>query len=219
MIFENRQKAGRRLAKKLSQFRNENLLILALPRGGVPIGAEVAKFMHAPLDVIVARKLGAPHNPEFGIGAISEEDTQVLDEHSIKALGISSEGLKELIRKEKEELSRRVNLYRHNKSPPIKNKTIILVDDGLATGVTARAAIEAIKKQKPGQIIFAAPVCAFDTARQLKHLVDNVVCIKTPSDFESVGLWYKEFKQLTDEKVIELLKQSKLAEGITHYKL
>lgn len=208
MIFENRQKAGKRLAKKLSQFQDENLLVLALPRGGVPIGVEIARALNASLDVIVARKLGAPHNPEFGIGAIAEGNTQVLDKRSIRQIQISKKGLEELIKKEKEELKRRVNLYRKNRSPPLmKDKTVIIADDGLATGVTAKAAINSVKKRKPKQIIFAAPVCAYDTARELKGLADDVICITRPHDFESVGRWYKEFEQINDEEVVNFLKK------------
>lgn len=208
MVFEDRREAGKLLAKKLVPFQKEHPIVLALPRGGVPIGFEIAKSMYVPLDVLVVRKIGSPHNPEFGIGAIAEENTQILDKSSINTLGISKKELAGIIKKEKEELKRRVNLYRKNRSPPLmKDKTVIIVDDGLATGVTAKAAISSVKKGKPKQVIFAAPVCAYDTIQELKGLVDNVVCIAKPHDFGSVGRWYREFEQISDEEVINFLKK------------
>ncbi len=221
MIFANRQEAGKRLASELAQYgsassprgRNEDPIIVALPRGGVPIGFEIAEILHAPLEVIVARKIGASHNPEFGIGAIAEGNVRVLDEPIVNLLAISKEELEEAISIEKEELKRRVALYRNNKPlPSFKNRTIILVDDGLATGVTARAAIAGVMKQKPKRLMFASPVCAYDTAREFQHLVDNVICVTTPVDFVAVGLCYRSFAQVSDEEVVALLEQSRLRE-------
>lgn len=210
MIFENRQDAGIRLAAGLAKYKEKQPIIVALPRGGVPVGFKIAKILHAPLEIVVARKIGAPRNPEFGIGGIAEGNVYVLDEPTVRLLKISKKELADVINKEKEELKRRVTLYRNDKPlPSLKNRTVILVDDGLATGVTARAAIAGIKKRKPKQIIFASPVCAYDTARELRNVVDAVICITTPIDFTSVGAWYKSFEQTTDEEVIELLKQSK----------
>lgn len=221
MIFENRQEAGKRLATELTKLLDEQPIIIALPRGGIPIGFEIAEILHAPLEVLVARKIGAPYNPEFGIGSIAEGNVRVVDEPIIKLLGISKEELNKVINKEKEELNRRVALYRNNKPlPMLKNRTVILVDDGLATGVTARAAIASIKKRKPKQLIFASPVCAYDTARELGHMVDRVICVTTPVDFAAVGLWYKSFEQVSDEEVVELLEKSRTRErpavGIHH---
>lgn len=215
MVFENRKEAGEKLATELTEFRHDQPIVLALPRGGVPIGFEIAKILHAPLEVIVSRKIGAPYNPEFGIGAIAEGNVRVLDESVIELLGISPETLKQLTENEKEEIKRRIALYRNNKPlPSLKNRTVILVDDGLATGVTARAAIAAIKRKRPKQLIFASPVCAYDTAREFEHVVDQVVCLTAPVDFTSVGMWYRQFHQVSDEEVIHFLKRSKQRERL-----
>lgn len=211
MIFANRQEAGKLLATELARHRNEKPIVLALPRGGIPIGFEIAEVLHAPLEVLVARKIGAPHNPELGIGAIAEDEVRVLDEPTIKLLGISTEEIEKVTEKEKEELKRRVAMYRNNKPlPSLKAKTVLLVDDGLATGVTARAAIASIKKQKPKRLIFASPVCAYDTAQEFKQMVDDVICVTTPVDFSAVGLWYQEFGQVSDDQVVALLQKSKM---------
>lgn len=210
MVFENRQEAGRQLAAKLSRYKNKNAIVLALPRGGIYIGFEVAKALHLPLDVIVSRKIGAPVNPEFGIGAISENNVQVMDEHAVKSLGISKEELKKTVRKEKKELRRRVDDYRNKKALSLANKIVILVDDGVATGVTARAAIVSIKKQKPKQVIFAVPVCALEAVDTFKSLADKFICIEKPGNLSAVGNWYKSFNQVEDAEVISLLKQNKL---------
>lgn len=210
MVFENRQEAGKRLAIELAQYGSVSSIILALPRGGIPIGLEIAKILHAPLEVFVARKIGAPYNPEFGIGAIAEGNVRMLDEPTVKFLRITKEELEAAVSREKEELKRRVALYRNNKPlPSLKDRVVILVDDGLATGVTARAAIAGIKKRKPKKIIFASPVCAYDTAQELGHLVDSVICVTTPVDLIAIGSWYRSFEQVSDEEVVELLKQSK----------
>lgn len=221
MVFENREEAGKRLATELTQYSDKQPIIIGLPRGGIPLGFEIAEILHAPLEVLVARKIGHPYNPEFGIGAIAEGNVRVLDKPIVNLLEISKKELDNVTNIEKEELKRRVALYRNNKPlPALKNRTVILVDDGLATGVTARAAISSIKKRKPKQLIFASPVCAYDTARELEHLVDKVICVTTPVDFAAVGLWYRSFEQVSDEEVVELLKQSKMRErpaiGIHH---
>lgn len=209
MIFESREEAGRKLAEALERFQGEEVMVLALPRGGVPVGFEVAARLHAPLNVLVVRKIGSLYNPEFGIGAIAEENVELIDRPAARALHISQKDLKEVIRKERNELERRVSVYRNNKPLSfLENKTIILVDDGLATGVTAHAAILSIKKRKPKRIIFASPVCAANTARELKHLVETMICLTTPVDFESVGLWYRHFEQVEDKEVVTLLKKN-----------
>lgn len=208
MVFENRSEAGKKLASELIEYRNANPVILALPKGGVPIGYEVADVLHAPLQVIVVRKIGLSSNTEFGIGAIAEGGIKVLDETMIQVLGIDEEEIKDTIRLEEEELNRRIKLYRNGKSlPTLTGKTAILVDDGMATGVTARAAIEAVKKLHPQKIILVSPVCALDTAESLRKIVDKVVCLATPFEFTAVGVWYKNFTQITDEEVVNLLKK------------
>lgn len=211
MIFEDRQDAGRQLASKLKTYKNKQLIVLALPRGGVPVGFEIARTLAVPLDVLIVRKIGSPANPEFGIGAVAEGGVRVLDWTVIKQLGISENELDGIIKREEEELKRRVKIYRNDKPLPLfKNKTVIIVDDGLATGVTARAGIIAVKKQKPKQIIFVSPVCARDAARKIKHLVKKIICVLVPVSLSAIGSWYRNFEQITDEKVIELLRQRRL---------
>lgn len=210
MIFRDRIDAGQKLAQKLEVYKKENPVVLALPRGGVPIGFEIAKKLNAPLDVLVARKLGAPLNPEFGIGAIAEGSTEVLDQEIIDYLGLTKEEISQVEKVEQKELARRVKKYRGKSSlPKVTGKTVILVDDGLATGVTAKAAIKAILKRNPKKLIVAIPVCAADATDSLRSLVrpfvDEVVCLATPLDFAAVGLWYQNFGQVSDEEVINYL--------------
>lgn len=214
MIFENRVDAGKKLTEKLLEYKKQNPIVLALPRGGVPIGFEIAKRLKAPLDVLVVRKLGAPFNPEFGIGAIAPGDIRILDQTAIEHLGMSQDQVDQIEREEREELNRRIKKYRGSDSmPDIKDKTVILVDDGLATGVTARAAIKAVLGQHPKKLIVAIPVCALDSATGIRSIVrpmqDEVICLSTLYDFSAVGLCYKHFDQVGDAEVINLLKQSK----------
>jgi putative phosphoribosyl transferase len=210
MIFTDRHEAGLLLSSAVKELQLKQPIIIALPRGGVPIGYEITQALHASLTVIVARKIGAPMRPEFGIGAIAEGDIRVLDQDIIHRLGVSQDKLRELIEKEKEELKRRVGLYRNGEPlPKLEKRTIILVDDGVATGITAQAAIIAIKKQKPKQIIFASPVCSSDTVQELRQLVDVVICLKTPVDFTAVGVWYEYFEAVTDDEVIHFLQRAR----------
>lgn len=206
-LFRDRYQAGQELSKLLAKYAGEKPVVLALPRGGVPVGYHVAQSLNAPLDVIIVKKIGLPQNKEFGVGAVAEDDTQILDQRTLSLIGVPKEYLKEALEEEREEMKRRQKVYRQNKSlSSLKNKTVILVDDGLATGVTAKAAIEAVKKQKPKKIIFASPVCAYDTAMQLRQLVDEVVCVATPQEFIAVGNWYDYFPQLSDQEVVEILQ-------------
>lgn len=210
MVFENRQEAGKQLASQLLKFRDENLVILALPRGGVPIGYEVAQVLQAPLDVLVVRKIGLSGNKEFGVGAIAEGGETILDETSLEVLGVDEDALNDTIELEEKELLRRVEKYREGKTlPSMKNKTVILVDDGMATGVTARAAIKAVKKLHPQKVVLATPVCAFEVAENLRSLVNDFVCLSMPYEFSAISVWYKNFEQVSDEEVVELLKKAK----------
>lgn len=209
MVFENRQEAGKRLAGELLKYRQQNPYVLSLPRGGVPIGFEVAEVLQAPLDVLVVRKIGLSGNREFGIGAIAEGGIKILDSTTITVLGVDEEEIKDTIQFEEEELKRRVSVYRGEELlPNLKGKTAILVDDGMATGITAKVAIEAVRKLHPQKIVLATPVCALDIAESLKKLVDEVVCLATPYEFSAVGLWYKDFSQVSDEEVVKLLKKA-----------
>lgn len=187
----------------------EDLVVLALPRGGVPVGYEVARGFGVPLDVLVVRKLGAPGNLEFGVGAIAEGGVRVLDGQVIAAVGISEEEVSQIEKKERKELRRRVRLYRGKPLQNLSKKIVILVDDGLATGVTARAAIVAVRKLHPKKIIFASPVCPRNAAEHLRTLVDEVVCLVTPEGFSSVGDWYQDFSQVSDSEVVSFLKRGR----------
>lgn len=210
MFFTNREQAGKDLAKLLIRYKNQNPIILALPRGGVPVGYEISRVLHAPLDVIISRKLTVPGNPEFGIGAIAPEGVCVLDKPTIQALGLTSQQIEASIEKEKLELQRRVHEYRGAEAvPDVLDKTVILVDDGLATGVTARAAILVLQRHQPKQIILAIPVCAPEVITELQNLSVQTICLTQPQNFISVGLWYKEFEQVSDQEVLNLLKSSR----------
>lgn len=210
MVFKDRAAAGRRLAVSLQEFRNENPIVLALPRGGVPVGYEVARALNAPLDVLIARKLGAPGQPELGIGAIAPGGVRVLNEEAIDMLGIREAEIEAIAAEEERELARRLRRFRGDRPPPaLRERTVILVDDGLATGVTAKAAIRAIRKEEPRRIIFAVPVCASDTARSLSEEVDALVCLEAPPSFGAVGLWYQNFEQTSDEEVLEWLERAR----------
>jgi putative phosphoribosyl transferase len=207
--FRDREDAGRQLAIRLEQYRNQNPLILGLPRGGVAVAREIARALNAPIDVIVARKLGAPWQPELGIGAVAPDDVLVLDEFASRFYPLPEEQIQEIARRERTEVERRLADYRGGKpEPEIKGRTVILVDDGLATGVTARAAIEWARKQNPRKIVFAAPVCAPSSADMLRETVEAVVCALEPQDFSAVGYWYDDFRQLEDEDVRRLLLES-----------
>jgi putative phosphoribosyl transferase len=212
MIFQDRTEAGQLLAEKLKRNLLENPLVLAIPRGGVPVGLEISLKLHAPLNVLVARKLGAPRKEELGIGAIAEGGMIVLDQELISLLKISKPQLNKIKVKEEAELKRRVEKYRGVPLPSLKNRVVILVDDGLATGVTIQAAVKTVLQQTPKNLIVAIPVCTNDSARllktQLRPQKDDLICLIAPYKLKSIGSWYKSFSQLSDEEVIRLLGQS-----------
>lgn len=215
MLFKDRAEAGKKLAEKLVELDIQNTIVLALPRGGVPVGFEVAKKLKASLDVLVVRKLGSPTQPELGIGAIAPENIVIYDDEAIRNLGIPKEEIRYIEEVERKELQRRIKIYRGRElMPDLRGKTVILVDDGLATGVTARAAVKYILEHHPDKLIVAIPVCAVDSAQSIDSIIrpmkDLVICLSTPFDFSSVGLWYKNFSQVSDEEVVSLLKKSKL---------
>ena len=206
--FHDRVDAGRRLAEHLMAYRAENPLVVALARGGVVVGEEVARALGAPLEVMVARKLGAPGQPELGVGAIAP-GVRVVDERAVRELGISAKQLEWITAAETEEMERRQRRYRGDRREiEASDRTVILVDDGLATGVTARAAIHALRRQRPRRIVFAAPVCASETAERLRSEVDEVVCVAAPRQFGAVGSWYADFEQTTDDEVLKILSRS-----------
>ena len=208
-LFVDRIDAGRKLSEKLLHLKSENPLILALPRGGVPVGFEVAKALESTLDVFVVRKIGAPINPEFGIGAIAEGGVLYLDKKNILSLGISQKDLLKVINNEEAEVQRRALLYRSGKPlSDITRRIVLLVDDGLATGVTAKAAIKALNLKNPKHIYFAAPVCARETTNELKMKTASVICVATPQDLSAIGIYYEKFEQTTDEEVVEILNKA-----------
>lgn len=208
--FRDRVEAGRLLATELEKYRDADPVILALPRGGVVVGYEVAEYLRAPLDVIVVRKLGAPEQPELGIGAVAPAGVYLLDSAIINHLGLSQQEVDAILEREKGELSRRIKQYRGEEGlPEITGKTVILVDDGLATGITARAAIATLRTLEPLQIVLAVPVSARSAVVNVRNETDDFVCLAIPHPFRAVGLWYEEFTQVTDAEVIELLEEER----------
>lgn len=208
--FFDRCEAGVILAKNLKEYANNpNVIILALPRGGVPVAYEIANALSAPLDVFIVRKLGLPGHEELAIGAIASGGTIFFNESLMSQLNINRISIQNVIEKEQEELVRREHLYRGDKAfPNLKEKTVLLVDDGIATGATMTAAIEALRKHKPTTIVIAVPVAAYSTCEEMAPLVERIVCPLKPIDFYAVGLWYEHFPQISDNEVIELLKKS-----------
>jgi predicted phosphoribosyltransferase len=208
MGFVDRADAGRRLATDLLGRRLENPLVLALPRGGVEVGFQIALALHAPLDVLPARKLGAPAQPELAIGAIAP-GAVTLNDHIIAQLGLTKDDVDGVIALEEQELERRAQIFRSGlPSLDVAGKTVILVDDGLATGATAAAAIQSIRKGLPHKLILAVPVGARETVAALKPQVDELICLETPPEFRAVGEWYGDFEQTTDQRVIALLREA-----------
>ena len=210
MLFQNRAEAGRLLADKLTEFANRaDVLTLALPRGGVPVAFEVATRLHVPLDVFLVRKLGVPGEEELAMGAIATGGVRVLNERIIHALGISDEMIDGVTRNEQQELQRRERLYRDDHPfPDLRGRTVILIDDGLATGATMYAAAIALGKLNPAHTVVAVPVAVAETCDQLRDVVDEVICARTPEPFYGVGRWYKDFSQTTDDEVRALLMQA-----------
>jgi putative phosphoribosyl transferase len=208
--FRNRAEAGRALARALSRYAGrDDVVVLALPRGGVPVGYEVAKELGAPLDVFLVRKLGVPGHEELAMGAIASGGVLVLDERVLRWLGISEDQIQKTLARELEELRRREAAYRHGRSlPDLKGKTVILVDDGLATGASMQAAARAVRRHEPARIVIAVPVASRATCDQFRDEVDEVVCAVTPEPFYAVGNWYEDFSQTTDDEVRELLERA-----------
>jgi predicted phosphoribosyltransferase len=208
--FRDRAEAGRLLAEQLRDYAGrDDVVVLALPRGGVPVGYEVAKALRAPLDAFVVRKLGVPGYEELAMGAIASGGLVVLNPEPIRALGISDEEIRRAAAKEERELRRREEVYRGGHDPPeVEGKTVIIVDDGLATGSTMRAAALAVRQLNPARVVVAVPVAAAETCDAFRDVVDDIVCHVTPRPFRAVGLWYDDFSQTSDEEVRELLERA-----------
>ncbi|MBD2776140.1 phosphoribosyltransferase [Iningainema tapete] len=207
MQFKNRRSAGQHLAKDLAVYADRaDVLVLALPRGGVPVAFEVAKALNVPLDVFVVRKLGVPGREELAMGAIASGGVQVLNDDIVRSIPDFNQVITLVAAKETKELERRETLYRGDRPfPTIQGRIVILVDDGLATGATMRAAVEALRNYQPASIVIAVPVSAPETYQQLQAKVEEIVCAVIPKRFYSVGLWYEDFPQTTDEEVRNLL--------------
>ncbi|MEW6497146.1 MAG: phosphoribosyltransferase [Cyanobacteriota bacterium] len=214
MLFKNRKAAGQVLAKELTTYANRpDVVVLALPRGGVPVAFEVAKALNAPLDVFVVRKLGVPGQEELAMGAIASGGVRVLNKDVVEPRHLSEETINQVAAKEQQELERRERLYRDDRpAPDLQGRTVILIDDGLATGATMRAAVKALRQQQPAQIVIGVPISSPDTCHEFEDEVDKIVCAMTPRPFYSVGLWYDDFSQTTDEEVRDLLKQATTSE-------
>ena len=212
MKFRDRSEAGQQLALKLSAYANDpNVVVLALPRGGVPVAHEVAHALGLPLDVFLVRKMGVPGNTELALGAIASGGVRVLNDEVVSYLHISEDEINEVAQREQRELERREQLYRGIRPPPdLSGKTAILVDDGLATGATMKAAVAALRNHHPARIIVAVPVAARSTCEAFEAMTDDIVCIcdRIYEPFYAVGLWYEDFRQMTDEEVRDLLARA-----------
>jgi putative phosphoribosyl transferase len=218
--FRNRFEAGRRLAQTLERFTaRPNLLVLALPRGGVPVGFEVARALQAPLDLMLVRKLGIPGQEELAMGAIASGGVQILSEEVIAAFGIDQRTIAAVVAQEQEELDRREKLYRDERPfPRIRGRRVILVDDGLATGSTMRAAARAIRAQEPERLIVAVPVAPAESCAELRHEADEVICLVAPEPFFAVGNWYEDFSPTSDEEVYQLLERAASAGAVAEWR-
>jgi len=209
-IFENRRDAGKQLAKELSEFKGQNdAIVLGLPRGGIPVAYEVAKALELPLDVFIVRKLGVPGQPELAMGAIASGDIKVMNESVVRNAGISDQQIEEVAQKEKEELKKREKAYRGARPDiDLQGKTVLIVDDGLATGASMRAAISALREHNPKKIIAAIPTAPRDTCQEFESEVDQIICLRTPSPFWGVGGSYQNFSQTTNEEVRTFLNKA-----------
>lgn len=210
-MFTDRRDAGRRLAERLERYADrEDVLVLALPRGGVPVGFEVARALQVPLDVFLVRKLGVPGHEELAMGAIASGGVRVLNEEVIASLGIPDEAIDRVTEKEKAELARRERQYRGERPlPSLTGRTVLLVDDGLATGATMRAAVVALRRLGPASIVVAVPVGARETCQEFSSVADEVFCARQPGDFGAVGQWYADFEPTSDAEVEDLLSRAK----------
>jgi len=208
--FTDRADGGRQLAALLTPYADrDDVVVLALPRGGVPVAFEIARSLHAPLDAFLVRKLGVPGHPELAMGAIASGGVRVLSHDIISQLVVTPEAVEAATERERIELDRRDRMYRRDRPPtPLAGRTAILVDDGLATGATMEAAIQAVRQANPARVVVAAPVGAAETCQRLRALADEVVCASIPDYFQAVGQWYDRFDQTSDEEVIELLTRA-----------
>jgi putative phosphoribosyl transferase len=219
MIFQNRAEAGQQLASRLGKYANrEDVIVLGVPRGGVPIAFEVATALNLPLDIFVLRKLGVPGHEEFAFGAIGSGGVRVLDRQVVQSLGLSNMVIDLITRAERAELARREQIYRGRRPPlNVRGKTVILVDDGIATGASLTAGVHALRQMKPAAIVIAAPVAPRSTVNRLRREVNDVVCVEIPERFYGVGQFYQDFSQVSDEEVNALLDSAFRQRGERQY--
>jgi putative phosphoribosyl transferase len=209
MTFVDRVDAGRRLGRALERYRGPDTVVLGLPRGGVPVAFEVARILHAPLDVLVVRKLGVPGQPELAMGAIGEDGSLVLNRELVHYAGVTNAQVQAVERAERAELDRRVRRFRRDRPRiDVRGRTVVIVDDGIATGSTAGAACHVARSQGASRVVVAVPVASPDAARQLGLHADEVVCLETPRSFRAVGAWYRDFSQTADDEVLALLDRA-----------
>ena len=214
MQFADRRDAGRRLAVELEACAAQRPVILALPRGGVPVALEVSRALRAPLEILAVRKLGAPGNPELGVGAVTEDGTGVLDPHSAGMVGMDQATLDATLARESEELRRRVERYRQGRPPiAVDGRAVIVVDDGLATGLSDLAAVRALRKRGAGHITVAVPVGSQESVAMLEQEADRVVCLTIPRRLYGVGMWYRDFAPVSDEQVVSLIAEARSGEA------
>ena len=210
MIFRDREEAGRLLAAQLDAFRGQRAVVLGLPRGGVPVAYEVARALALPLDVLVVRKLGAPDEPELGMGAVAEGGVRIVDPHIVAAVGATDDDVERIAARELREVERRVERWRGTTpARSLEGKVAIVVDDGIATGGTVRAALQALRRKKPTRIVLAVPVAPTSTLFSLRREADEIVCLEEVDMLWSIGAWYEDFAQVSDTRVTELLEQAR----------
>lgn len=210
--FRDRTEAGRELGSRLARYQDEDVIVLGLPRGGIPVAREVARALAAPMDIFLVRKLGAPGHPELAIGAIASGGIRVLNADVVRMLGVSEDAIAEVAARETRELERRDREYRGNRPlPDLRGRVVILVDDGLATGATMRAAAAAVRGSDPARVVVAVPVAARDTCDEFRRdpAIDEIECALTPEPFQAVGLWYDDFDQVSDAEVRALLAETR----------
>jgi putative phosphoribosyl transferase len=216
VLFENRSEAGRRLAERLLRFKDEQPVVLALPRGGVPVGFEVARALDAPLDLVLVRKIGAPFQPELALGAVvdGERAETVINEEIVRVFEIPESYIAEESARQLAEIERRRRLYLADRARvPVAGRTAIVVDDGIATGATMEAALHATRRARPKRLVLATPVAPADTIERLRPQVDDVVCLAMPPLFGAIGAFYEDFQQLSDDEVVDLLRRATFGEG------
>lgn len=208
MLFKDRKEAGKKLAQALNSFSGRDALVLAIPRGGVVVAEPVAEALEAELDVIIPRKVGAPGNKELAVAAVAPDGTVLYNERALNLLGLNKEDLAPEIEKEIKEIKRRLQVYRgHREEPRVKDRVVIVIDDGLATGFTMEAALVSLTKKEPRELILAVPVAPPDTLERLRSLVNEAVCLVTPEPFYAVGQFYLSFPQVEDEEVLSILRR------------